>query len=279
MSVADGEGGAPGWFSTANAAPVSFASGYEQSMVPIVMAPCAEALADALGVQTGDRVLDVACGTGAFSRVALQRSAPSGQLVGVDVMPAMLEVAAGLGLARAQWRQGNAEQLPVEDHDFDLAACQQGLQFFADKAGALREMVRALKPGGRLGLAYWCPPEANPFGRVIIDAYRRVGWEAPAAAQAQGFSMGDAQEMRSLLAGAGLREITLTEHAFDAHWPALGQFLAVCGQLPPAASYFEAASEAERAEFRRSLDEGFAPYELNGAHSIPMTTLLAVATR
>src|SRR5262249_60545343 len=100
----------------------------------------------------GDRVVDVACGTGIVARIAAARVGPSGVVVGVDLNPGMLNVARSVSLtdsrsaAPIQWQEASADKLPFPGESFDIVYCQLGLQFFADRPAALREMRRVLGP-------------------------------------------------------------------------------------------------------------------------------------
>jgi ubiquinone/menaquinone biosynthesis C-methylase UbiE len=142
---------------------------YQQFLVPAMFDPFAKTLMEQVGVEAGSRVLDVACGTGAASRAAARAAGPGGSVTGVDLGEPTLAVARSFdaedGAAPIEYLQADATALPVEDGLYDVAICQQGLQFFPEKGAALGEMRRALKPGGRLGIATWTGVEGNPFAR------------------------------------------------------------------------------------------------------------------
>jgi SAM-dependent methyltransferase len=115
------------------------ARNYQQFMVPVVFEPWATKLVDKAGLYPGCRVLDLACGTGVTARIAAQRVAPGGEVVGLDLNAAMLEVARSLepvAGARIRWRRGDAEELPFSDVAFDAVLCHQGFQFFRDRLNA-----------------------------------------------------------------------------------------------------------------------------------------------
>ena len=138
---------------------------YERHMVPAIFGPWAEDLVALATPKPGERVLDVACGTGVVTRLVAQCVGPSGNVVGFDLNPGMLTVARGVPLpsgARVEWREGNVSAMPFPDATFDLALCQQGLQFFPDRPGALREVRRVLVSGGRLALSVWRPMQYSP---------------------------------------------------------------------------------------------------------------------
>jgi ubiquinone/menaquinone biosynthesis C-methylase UbiE len=179
---------------------------YERHLVPAIFARRAPDLVGAAGVQPGQRVLDVACGTGAVTRLLADRVGQSGHVVGLDFNVGMLAAArTAVTHATIEWLEGNATDMPLPDAAFDAVVCQQGLQFFPDKPAALHEMRRVLNPGGRLALAVWRTIEQAPGFRVLQEVLaRRIG---PEKAALPPFSLGDGQAIRALVSNAGFREV------------------------------------------------------------------------
>lgn len=177
----------------------SFPEIYEQALVQPLFRPFAERLVDEIRPAPGERVLDVACGTGIVARLARERLGRNGAVVGVDVNAGMLAVARRVA-ADIEWREGDATALPVgEGEQFDVVTCHQGLQFFADRLAALRHMRRAMKPGGRLAIGTWRPEDEVPFGRALREvAERRVG-----PIMDRRHSLGDSAAVAGLLTDAG----------------------------------------------------------------------------
>lgn len=105
-------------------------------------------------IHPGERVIDVGCGAGIDSLIAAKMAGPTGQVIGVDMTPAMLHkagrAAAEAGLTNVEFRQGYAEALPVADGWADVVISNGVLNLMPDKAAALSEMARVLKPTGRL---------------------------------------------------------------------------------------------------------------------------------
>jgi ubiquinone/menaquinone biosynthesis C-methylase UbiE len=133
----------------------TFPEMYELWLVASLFRPWAELTLDERNLASGDRLLDIACGTGIVARVAKERLRGAVHVVGVDVSPDMLAVARRL-VPDIDWRQGNAAALPLQDGEqFNVVVCQQGLQFFPDKLAAVAQMRRALMPGGRLAVSTW----------------------------------------------------------------------------------------------------------------------------
>ncbi|HMN64173.1 MAG TPA: methyltransferase domain-containing protein [Burkholderiaceae bacterium] len=181
----------------------SFPEIYERCLVGPLFRPWAEAILDDVGLAPGDRVLDVACGTGIVARLARERLGEAGRVVGIDISPAMIAVARTTA-PDIDWREGDACALPLQGGEtFDVVVCQQGLQFFPDKRGAAREIRRALAAGGRFAIATWRPEEELP----LFHALHRVAERHLGSFVDQRHAFGDADVLRTLLAGAGLGEV------------------------------------------------------------------------
>ncbi|MEZ5419409.1 MAG: methyltransferase domain-containing protein [Vicinamibacterales bacterium] len=131
-----------------NDAHVAAAKAYEALFVPAVFGQWASRVADAANLVAGERVLDVACGTGVLAREAHRRTGPTGYVAGVDPGVGMLAVAEEL-MPSVDWHQGTAEALPFSDATFDVVVSQFGLMFM-ERDRAIREMLRVLKTNGRL---------------------------------------------------------------------------------------------------------------------------------
>ena len=181
----------------------SFPEMYEQHLVGPLFRPWAEIALDEVGLSSGDRLLDVACGTGIVARVARERLGESVYVVGVDVNPQMIAVAREVAPA-IDWREGNAGGLPLHDGErFNVVVCHQGLQFFPDKAAAAVQMRGALAPGGRIAVATWRADDEMPFVRELrLVAERRLG---PIADPRHSFP--DAGALEALLRGAGFGNV------------------------------------------------------------------------
>jgi SAM-dependent methyltransferase len=158
-----------GWQVSGDAAEV-----YEKCFVPAIFGRWASPLVDAAKVASGDRVLDVGCGTGVLARAAADRVAAESQVTGLDLNEGMLAVARRLR-PKIDWRQGDATKLPFADESYDVVVSQFSLMYFPDRIAALKEMWRVLRPGGRLAIAVWGPFE-RATSYVLLTQITKRRW-------------------------------------------------------------------------------------------------------
>lgn len=176
---------------------------YDVQFVPALFAQWGRIVADAARVRPGQRVLDVACGTGVLACAAAELAAPGGSVVGIDANPQMLEVARRKRAA-VEWREARAESLPFPDASFDAVVSQFGMMFFDDPAAGLREMWRVLTPGGRLVVAVCDSVDRSPGYAALAELLQRLFGEAVANAFRAPFGLGDIRRLEALCERAGI---------------------------------------------------------------------------
>ena len=221
---------------------------YEEFFVPALFGEWAPRLCDAAGVASGQRLLDVACGTGVAAREAARRGA---DVASLDRNPDMLAVARRLAPEIA-WREGLAEALPFEDGSFDAVCCQFGLMFFDDRVKALAEMGRVLKPGGRLVVATWDALERTPGYAAMVALLERLFGAEIAGALRAPFVLGDPGEVQGLFDAAGLPHSTVATHSGEARFPSLADWVRTDVKGWTLA---EAIDEAQYAELQREAQK------------------------
>jgi SAM-dependent methyltransferase len=257
---------------------------YEREMVPVLFEPWAPLLVELAQLFPGARVLDAACGTGVVARTVAARLDGYGQVTGLDLNPAMLEVARARGQAteRAiEWQQGAMEDMPFADRAFDVVLCQHGLQFSPDPPGALAEMRRVAVDDGRLALSVWRGLELHPFFAAMSEAVvRHLGVDALAAP----FSMGDAGELHDLLHAAGWHDVRVEAREMNARFPDPQGFIAmevdVMAAAIPSAQNLDAQARARLAKaVARDMADAIHAATRHGRIEIPMHAHLASARR
>ncbi len=199
--------------------PIDAAEAYEAAFVPAFFAQWAPILCDAAGVGGGQRILDVACGTGIVARTAADRvGAPN--VVGVDINDAMLTVARRVR-PDIDWRQGDASALPFDSGSFDTVLCQMALMFFPDPVHALQEMARVTARGGTVALLVPSGLDTQAaYGPFVEMAAQHAGSEAQSLLSAY-FACGDLGVLMSLFEQAGLPAPTTGTHLGTARFPSV----------------------------------------------------------
>jgi SAM-dependent methyltransferase len=201
-------------------AQVDAANAYEALFVPALFGQWAPKVADAAQIQPGQRVLDVACGTGILAREIALRIGSAERVVGLDPSPGMVAVARQLAPA-IEWREGVAESLPFRDKSFDAVVSQFGLMFFTDRRQALREMLRVLTPGGRLAIAVWDSLDNIPAYASEVALLERMAGRQAADALRAPFVLGDRKDLATLLSEAGVASAQVTTHRGMAQFPGI----------------------------------------------------------
>jgi ubiquinone/menaquinone biosynthesis C-methylase UbiE len=197
---------------------------YQRYFVPVIGSPFAKDLIAEAALRPGERVLDVACGTGVVARLAAERVGPSDTVAALDLNPAMLAVARSIHSTGAaiRWYETSAESIPLPDDAFDVVLCQLGLQFVSDKRAAIREMRRVLAPGGRVLVS---TPPPNAFFDVLDEAMtRHVGSEAGGFVRMV-FSLDDPAVIERLFRDAGFADVDVRTYAKELRLPEAREFL------------------------------------------------------
>lgn len=196
----------------------AIARSYQELLVPAIFEDCANRVLEAAEPVPGDRVLDVACGTGVLARAAADRVGPEGEVVGLDMNPGMLAVAEDLA-PDLKWRQGTAEEIPFRDQSFDVVTCQLSLMLFEDEQAAIAEMRRVLKSDGRLVLTVFDSVDQIPVYERMIDIYDAVSDEDVAEFLRAPFSLSDTDDLRTLFSACGVTSPHVSTQELDASFP------------------------------------------------------------
>ena len=257
---------------TSSSRPISFETyggsapeNYERYFVPVIGAPLAADLVDVAGLRPGDRVLDVACGTGIVARLAAERVGATGTVAGIDFNPGMLEVARSVTPAGSpiEWYESSVEEMLLPDGAFDVVACSLGFQFFPDRLAALREMRRVLRPGGRL-VFNALGPTPRIFG-VLAEALSRHIAPESAKFVNRVFSLHDADELEQLMGDAGFRERAAQSDTKTLRLPTSEEFLWQYVHSTPLVDVVMQADDESRAALEREVIEGWRAFVEDGA--------------
>ena len=222
---------------------------YDELFVPALFAQFGPVVADAAGVKPGDRVIDVACGTGALTLAAAERAGSGGAVVGLDANPDMLVVARRKP-AGIEWIEATAEALPMPDQSFDAVVSQFGMMFFDRPPAALSEMMRVLRPGGRLAVAVCDALDNSPgysalaglldrlFGKAVGDAFR-----AP-------FVLGNPERLFAIAREAGISDAKVLKHVGEVRFASIAALVST-----ERACVWTLGGLLDEEQFSRLLDE------------------------
>jgi len=229
----------------------------------------------------GQRVLDVGCGIGDPTLQVAVLVGPHGRVLGIDLVEDMLvtarERAAALGLAHVEFRAADVSTVELPPQSFDAVLGRWSLIYVADVGAALARLRRALVPGGRIAVAAWAPPEANPWVTIPMAALAAVVPLPPPDPAAPGlFHLSADGTLGAALAAAGFGDVRqervqLSQFARDAN-----EFWAMLTDMAgPLAPLLAGLAADERARVLRGVAEGIAPFRTGDVFRVPAQAQLA----
>jgi ubiquinone/menaquinone biosynthesis C-methylase UbiE len=252
---------------------------YERYFVPVIGAPLATDLIDIAALRPGERVLDVACGTGIVARLAAERVGSPGTVAALDINPGMLAVARSVAPPGMpiEWYESSAEAMPLPDAAFDVVLCQLGLQFFADRLAALREMRRVLLPGGRLVIKVVGP--TPPIFAILAEALARHINPEISAFMHLVFSLHDTGELQHLISGAGFRDVSAQSNTKPLRLPAPEEFLWQYVHSSPLAGAVAQVDDKHRASLERDVVAKWQEFVKDRALMLQVRIVVATARK
>jgi len=253
-----------------------------------VTAPITKRLLELTGVAPGQRVLDVACGTGEPAIPAAQMVGPAGFVLATDMAPEMIDVArekaSAEGVSNIEFRLVDGEQLDVPPESFDAVTCRWGMMFMPEPLSFLHQAHGALKPGGRIALSVWGPPERNPFISLPMSVLRKH-YDGPPLPDPTGpggiFSFADERKLEFVFQQAAFQAIRidpleLPMAVFDNGKLYLQYMMDIAGPLASLLNQLPAkARKAAENEVIKAAPQG----NSDGRVSLNGYTLLASATK
>jgi SAM-dependent methyltransferase len=258
---------------------------YDRYLGRAIADPFTRVLLDSARPRPGERVLDLAAGTGSVARHVAPIVGVEGRVVALDINAAMLAVGRDLPAPAGppiEWREGDAVNLDLPDQAFDLVLCQQGLQFFPDRRAALREIRRVLTPEGRTVISVWQDLDHHPVYKALFEVTARK-LRTNVSDFDVAFSLGDANALRTLLQEAGFGHVEVTPRSLEIRLPSPERFvqITVTGAATSVPAFMRMSAETRSAlveaiageleQFIRSRTDG-------GELAFPMSTNMALAS-
>lgn len=251
---------------------------YERCPARYILGPWAPLLVETARLAVGERVLDVACGTGVVARAAAERVGRGGRVIGIDLNPGMIAVAQSLPAidgAPIEWLERSALDLGFDDASFDVVLCQQGLQFFPDKPCALREMRRVLAGKGRLALSVW--NSVGIYNTAVSGALAQFVSSDVATRFNASRNTPTADELQRLVTEAAFSDVEVSVSRINVHLPRIDKF--VLGHLAatPVATAVAAADAEARTLVGASVMEQLLNYADGDGITYPEETFVLTA--
>jgi SAM-dependent methyltransferase len=235
----------------------------------------------------GERVLDIGFGTGVTTVPFAEAVGPTGHVTGVDISRPMIEAAQRRitehGLRNVELLLTDAQVHPFPPAGFDLVTSRLGVMFFADPTAAFRNLLGALKPGGRLVIAVWAPVAENTHWKIPFEiAVRHLGEPAPQPPHAPGpHAFGDRRYLRGILEAAGFAAISIEPRQFHVHGDspaAMAEHVGLFGAVQRLMDEKQADAAARQAIIGET-EAAFAAYATPEGVRLPATFLLVSACR
>jgi len=242
---------------------------------------------DALAAQPGERLLDIGCGPGTTAIELAARVAPDGEVVGVDISETMVAAAtrrAAKGKAsNVRFVVADAQTQPLGE-GFDGVYSRFGVMFFADPAAAFTNVVRSLRPGGRLGCVVWGPLTDNPWmfvptlaaGPMLSAELRIPGPDEPGP-----FSLAEPDRITTVLGQAGFSDVTVErlDGARLVTAASVHEDLRTLLEVGPLSEAYDAADESTREAAVAAVTAAIEPYRDGEGWRLPAAALLVAARR
>jgi ubiquinone/menaquinone biosynthesis C-methylase UbiE len=247
--------------------------------------PVSRWLIDAVELQPGQAVLELAGGPGDTGLLAAELVAPGGRLISSDAAEEMLAAAraraAELGIENVEFRVLELEWLDLETASVDAVLCRWGYMLVADPGAALRETRRVLRPGGRVALAAWDAPQRNPWATAPTAELVERGLTEPRDPLAAGmFAFSPTGRLEALLEEAGFTDVTVDTVELELGYASFEDFWETTLDLSiPFADVVGGLEGPQRQAVMAGLRERLRPYTgEDGALAPPARTLVASAS-
>ncbi len=237
---------------------------YQKVLVPAWLGQWAEALVDYARVKPGWNVLDAACGTGVVARTVERSVEEVGSIYGIDVNKQMLEIASSFSDSRGliQWIERDVSATKLESNSIDVVLSQQGLQYFPNKLGALNEMHRVLRTGGKAYFSLW--HSHSIYTSTLVEALTKYISEEAGKQQDESRNTPDSVELEELMLNAGFKEVVVTAQELDICTPDATTFIPRHMSSMPFGAIFNSKEESKKKELINYVSAKLAVYEIDG---------------
>ncbi|MDH3563453.1 MAG: class I SAM-dependent methyltransferase, partial [Gammaproteobacteria bacterium] len=247
------------------------------------IAPVGEVLLAALEAKPGERILDLASGTGEPALTLARRLKGHATIIGIDAADGMVQVAQAKvmkeKLQGISFHCMPAEQLAYHDNSFDRILCRFGVMLFNDPLQGMREMRRALKPGGRFAIAVWSTPEAMPVMHWAYETFKTRLPEDLHPPLAKVTSLGAPGLLQDLLNEAGFAGFSVERRAFDYQFGSFEELWDTVEASDILKQQYDALPQNERGKIRDEVGRFARDFIHDGQLRIPHEYLVAAGNK
>jgi ubiquinone/menaquinone biosynthesis C-methylase UbiE len=231
--------------------------------------PAQDKLLEMANLQPGEKVIETSCGTGLVTFRAAEQVAPNGRIVATDISGTMIELAQDLadhqGIDNIIFQRMDAEQLDLEDNQFDTAICCLGLMYFPFPAEGLKEMYRVLKPGGKAVVAIWGERKNCGWADIfpIVDKY------VASEVCPMFFQQGTGNTLQKSMESAGLENIETHRFQKTLHFSNREHVLKAAFDGGPVALAYRKFDNQTKENANQEYLSSIEPFQKNGGYAIP----------
>lgn len=254
------------------------AGNYQKYFVPVIGKPVANDLINAANIKEGEKVIDIACGTGVATFLAKEKTGKDGEVTGVDINKGMLDVARSITTDNnsIDWYESSADDLPINDNVFDVAICNLSLQLFPDKPAALKEIHRVLAPGGRLACIV---PGPTPIFEKADSTFAHYLGEVAAGFIRAVFSLSDHNEIKKMIKNAGFKDVNVKSEKKYLQLPPPTDFLWQYMASTPLSSLIEKIDNESYESMENEILEKWQPFVKGNNLILKHDTIIATARK
>jgi ubiquinone/menaquinone biosynthesis C-methylase UbiE len=254
------------------------------ALVMGMLAPVGAEMIGALALRDGSEHLDIASGTGEPG-LSIAELIPRGRVVLADLSGGMLAAAStnatARGLANVETRECDVDDLPFGDASFDTITCRFGFMFFPEIAGAVAELLRVLRPGGRMSAAVWAEPSGNPWATIPLAAIStEVQLPTPPPDAPGLFRCAASDAIGGVFRDAGMRDVAETDvrgflqpASAEDYWTYATEVLAA------AVAGLAAADDAARDRIHATVIGQVRTFEHDGRPRLPLHARCIIGTK
>jgi len=252
-----------------------------------VTGPANEMMLDLANLRAGDRVLDVAAGTGDQTLMAARRVGPTGYVLATDISASMLNLAAeavrNAGLANVDTRVMNAENIDLDTDSFDAVICRMGLMLFSNPVEALKRMHRVVKPTGKVVALVLSTEEKNPYQGIPLATVRRLGgMPSPAQGDRGTFALGGPGVLEDTYRRAGFLDVAVHAVSIRRRFQSVAEAVgAMKDFFPPffLQELMAKLSDAEREQAWTEIERQLGQFKSPDGLEVPSEALIGVGTK